>query len=244
MAAFKATLSLIPSVKSKNWRMNDQAAEAADEEFQRVRLKVLQRDNYVCAGCGFRSTRYQEVHHKDDDHANNDPKNLVTACSFCHMCQHIGLAGIKKEAALIWLPEIPQAELHHIVRNILVANRSYEQIKKDMQAQTTKVKASRFISEAANAIMDALKDRMVEAENRLGSCDPADIGEAMMLLDDVVYDKRSEFLNGIRLLPLGVRVNNGQNEMDKIVDAWTETGGPYNGLHPTTWKTIRDGVLN
>lgn len=243
MAGFKATLPLIPSVKALNWRMNDQGSEAADAEFQQVRVKVLQRDNYVCAGCGFRSTKYQEVHHRDDDHANNDPKNLITACTFCHMVQHIGLAGKNKEAVFIWLPEISQADLHHVVRNALVAKRNYEIVKKDMQAQTNKVKASRFLDEAASSIMNALMDRMAEAEQRLSS-DPLEVGDALMLLDDVVYDKRADFLSGMRLLPLGVRMNSGQNDMDKIVDGWLETGGPYNGLQPTSWQTLRDGVLS
>jgi intracellular multiplication protein IcmJ len=243
MAAFKATLPLFFSVKTKNWRMDDQDSEAADAEFKQVRNKVLQRDGYVCAGCGFRSTKYQEVHHRDDDHANNDPKNLITACSFCHMCQHIGLAGMKKEAVIIWAPEFSQADIHHIVRNALVAKRNYEIVKKDMQAQTNKVKASRFMDDAASAIMNSLMDRMEEADSRLSS-DPAIVSDALMMLDDVIYDKRADFLSGLRLLPTGQRMKNGQNEMDKIVDGWLETGGPYNGLQPTSWKTVRDGVLS
>jgi intracellular multiplication protein IcmJ len=243
MAVFKPTLNLAMSVKTKNWRMDDNNSESADAEFQQVRIKILQRDNYICAGCGFRSTRYQEVHHRDDDHANNDPKNLITACSFCHMCQHIGLAGYNKEAVVIWLPEISQADLHHIVRNALVARRSFEAIKKDMMAQTGKVKAARFLDEAASSLMHSLMDRMEEAENRLSS-DPSVIADALMMLDDLIYDKRADFLSGLRLLPLGVRKNGAQNEMDKIVDGWLETGGPYNGIQPTSWKTIRDGVLS
>ncbi len=242
MVDFKATLPLYFSVKTKNWRMDDQNSESADAEFKNVREKVVQRDKFTCAGCGFRSIKYQEVHHRDDDHANNDPKNLITACSFCHMVQHIGLAGMNKEAVIIWAPEFSQADIHHIVRNALVARRNYEIVKKDMQAQTQIVKASRFVEEAATAIMNSLMDRMEEADNRLSS-DPSVVSDALMMLDDVVYDKRADFLTGFRLLPLGVRMRNGQNEMDKIVDGWLETGGPYNGLPPASWMTVRNNIL-
>lgn len=39
-----------------------------------------------CATC--RSTLNLEVHHRDGDHTNNDPKNLATLCRVCHSDIH------------------------------------------------------------------------------------------------------------------------------------------------------------
>lgn len=75
------------------WRRDDWMAADADAEFKLVRQKVLERDEHTCRFCGFRAPKWQEVHHLDDNHHNNDPDNLVTACMFCHMVHHLGLAG-------------------------------------------------------------------------------------------------------------------------------------------------------
>ena len=40
------------------------------------------RDKHTCQICG--DWKYVEVHHKDGNHKNNDPINLITLCPFCH----------------------------------------------------------------------------------------------------------------------------------------------------------------
>jgi len=236
-------LPLVLSVKCENWRMFDKDSGEADAEFQRVRKKALDRDNQTCRFCGFRHTKWQEVHHANDDHADNRLENLITACPFCHMVQHIGLAGRNEEAVLIWLPEIPQHTLHHLVRTILVAQRSAEIVKNDPRAVAPSVRNAKEAGDVAKAAMSALRERSSLAEKRLGSCDPLEIGNAMLLLPDEVYAKRSEIFSGIRLLPLGKRWNGGEDVMAKQIDSWTETGGPYSRLQPNTWAGLMRSVL-
>ena len=78
-------------VKRKLWRKDDEHADVADAGFTPVRTEVLQRDNYPCRFCGFKAAKYQEVHHLDDNHQNNDPQNLLTVCNLCHQVHHLGM---------------------------------------------------------------------------------------------------------------------------------------------------------
>lgn len=42
---------------------------------------------WVCAECG--STDRPVIHHRDHDHSNNDPENLMCLCRSCHARLHI-----------------------------------------------------------------------------------------------------------------------------------------------------------
>jgi intracellular multiplication protein IcmJ len=239
-------LPLVLSVKAKNWRMYDDGREEADQEFQLVRKKVLQRDDYTCRFCGFKALSWMEVHHLNDDHTDNRLDNLITACQFCHMCQHIGLAGTNEEAVLIWCPEIPQATLHHIIRSCLVAERSAETIgtqgRAARQADTQKI--AKEFADGARAIRGKLRSRTAAAERYIGTSDPSELANVMLLVPDEVYDRRAEHLYGIRLLPLGVRKQGNDNKMPDIIDTWTEVGGIYAPMRPSSWSGMLASVLS
>lgn len=236
-------LDLFLSVKTTNWRMNDAESAEADAEFAKVRKAALERDKHTCRFCGFKASKWQEVHHFNDDHADNRLENLITTCPFCHMCQHIGLAGRNKEAVLIWLPEISQADLHHLVRTGLVAERSAEQIKNTPRASPAIIKAYREAADTAKSIKASFMDRQVEVEKVLGTSDPMEVGNAMLLLPDEIYSKRRDFLAGVRLYPLGRRFQGSDDIMGKQIDSWCEAGGPYSMLKPNSWLGLMKSVL-
>lgn len=231
-------LPLVLSVKATNWRMYDEDSAEADAEFKHVRLKVLERDDRTCLFCGFRAPKWQEVHHKDDDHSNNNPKNLVTACMFCHSVQHIGLAGRNKEAVLAWLPEIPQDRLHHVVRSILVVCRWADTLALDRRQRPEVIRAARGMAEAAKGLETKLRAREADAERLFGTSDPLELANILFQMPDALYAKRADFLKGLRLLPLGRRVQEGGDKMPEIIDSWLGTGGPYSNLNPRTWVSI------
>ena len=113
-------------VKKALWRRDDPTAEAGSAsargpEWESLRKKVLERDDHTCGHCGFRSEKWQEIHHKDDDHGNSRLENLETLCPWCHGCHHVGLMGVLGKARLVWCPEIPQTHLFHLVRTMGVA---------------------------------------------------------------------------------------------------------------------------
>lgn len=62
--------------------------------WQRLRQKVLQRDNFTCKSCGAKNCQLQ-VHHtsiddyrSDFDYLNADLEDLETLCARCHKAKH------------------------------------------------------------------------------------------------------------------------------------------------------------
>ena len=87
-----ALIELRAAVKAPSkWRANDAGSAQADMQFRLVRSVVLRRDRYTCRGCEAWGGRLRlQVHHRDNDHQNNSPENLVTLCVFCHAVFHAG----------------------------------------------------------------------------------------------------------------------------------------------------------
>lgn len=237
------TLPIVLSVKARNWRQNDEASEDADAAFKNVRRKALERDDNTCRFCGFRAHSWQEVHHLNDDHADNRLENLVTACIFCHMCHHIGRAGLNDEASIVWLPEISQARISHLVRSSLVAQRWAEPyITNARHGAPSLVQAAKFIADAAKSLMAKMRSREAEADRILGTSSATILAEALMGIansgSSEAYEQRAKYLHGIRLLPTGSRYAAGSDIMPKIIDTWMATGGPYAQMSPTMWQGL------
>jgi intracellular multiplication protein IcmJ len=237
MPSAPPVLPLLLSVKAANWRTTDDASGEADDEFALVRRKALQRDGYTCRFCTFKAPKWQEVHHLNDDHSDNRLPNLVTACMFCHLCQHIGLAGRNREATLAWIPEIPQDQLNHVMRAILVVERWAEQATVRREAPNMIDVAVRMAG-SAKSMRSKLMEREADAERLFRTHDPSEMANALLAMPDSLYEKRGDFLKGLRLLPLGRREKGGVDKMPEIVDVWMGTGGSFAPLPPPTWVGI------
>ena len=234
---------MIISVKCKNWRQNDIQSEESDAEFYNgPRQKALERDKYTCQCCGFRAEKWQEVHHVNDDHSDNRISNLLTVCMFCHLTQHIGLAGMNKEATLIWLPEISQPDLHHIVRAALYIKKQSEggdmggRSGFPMRGGGSDLKDAKEINQTAEKFFNILKSRAALAEEYFGFSDPSELANILLNMEDSQYNKREEFLSGLRLLPLGKRVVNGQDKMGEIIDSWSRD--TFDAMKPSIWSGL------
>jgi intracellular multiplication protein IcmJ len=239
MSNFEKENALLLSVKAYNWKMYEENGEDSDPQFQHAKKRALERDNRTCQICNFKAPKWQEVHHIDNDHSNNSLDNLATICSFCHMCQHIGLAGKNKEGVLIFLPEISQDKLHHIVRSILVAEQWSNNLindKRNFRPELTK--GAKQMKEVAESLKVKLLSRESEAERLIGTSDPLDLANVLLQMDDKIYQKRNEFLFGIRLLPNGSKFFGNLDKMLEIVKSWSETGGPYASLTPRSWHSL------
>lgn len=239
----RRSVPLVLSVKAANWRMTDSGSENADTVFRHQRKRALERDNYTCQACGFRHVKWQEVHHLDDNHANNDHDNLATLCPYCHMVQHFGLAGRNGEAVLVFMPEIAQADLHHLVRSIQFARSWSDGITRGTRGTPNidSLRTARDISDAAGTLDSELKARTADAERLIGTSDALELANILMsvsLNNPKVYDRRAEWLHGIRLLPLGVRRDGSKDVMTEMVSGWSAPGGPYSGLVPKTWMQL------
>ena len=238
----KALIPLVLSVKAANWRMDDRDSESADQEFKHVRLKALDRDDRTCRFCGFRAPKFQEIHHLNDDHHDNRVDNLVTACPFCHACQHIGLAGKSKKAVLAWIPEIPQDRLHHLVRSIYLVCHWAKGMEAEHRKHNPKViRAATEMAQGAKGLESRLLARTSEAEKRFVTSDPLELGTILHQIandNPAMYDRRAEFLTGLRLLPLSRWMEDGKDKMPDMIDSWQGTGGPYANLQPRSWKGL------
>ena len=183
----RSLLPLVLGVKRKKWRDTDEAMEI-DADFQNARKAVLLRDEHRCRFCGFNLPRYLQAHHLNDDHSNHKADNLVTACTWCHGCFHIGHRGLHQLGVLAIHPEWPakdlpeQWQLHHLVRSLMIVPEPYVPVAQDL--------IDFIYGECTNAITAWLP-----------TADPTWLGDRLLELDEDQYRNRGTFLKGIRLLP-------------------------------------------
>ena len=86
------------AIKRKTHRRDDASAAQADAEFAAARQSVLKRHGWRCVDCGWKSERRPDakqpsslqVHHLNDDHADNSEDNLAPKCALDHAYHHIG----------------------------------------------------------------------------------------------------------------------------------------------------------
>ena len=114
-------IRLIPAVKAPSaWRRDNASTALADLEFSQRRGAALRRANRRCQGCKAQCQRL-EVHHRNNDHADNSLANLIGLCRYCHAVFHAGFhqAGLGGSINSRWylaarpLPEGLQAKISH-----------------------------------------------------------------------------------------------------------------------------------
>lgn len=189
--------------------------------------KVMRRDDYACRFCGFRSLKFQRTLPCKEA---GDPPH-ATVCTFCEQCMALERTGISGAGQLIWLPEIPQVELNHLVRAIYVAaNASYP------------------VNELSKRARDALTVRRAEAKKRLGSDDPMLL--ATILRENLNDNERKGAIakiEGIRLMPGDkylVRTAKGDaNFFPQMVKYWLSSEGPYANIQPEKWPELFRAAL-
>lgn len=191
------------AVKRNSWRPAGHY-ESTQGDWQKIRAEILKRDDYRCVYCGFSASKYQEVHHLDGDHDNNIPENLVTACSFCHATQHVGLCGKEGRGLLIWLPEMSQAALNHAVRWLELGPYS-------------KPDVASHINAPKESLQKFLEYRIKVCAEKFGSSDPSSLADHLLNLTDEQYEQDVSIrLSPVRLYPVISKYSSEQK------DAWIE----------------------
>lgn len=83
--------TLYPSfAPPEKWRNSGQTKELEREKWKEFRKKILERDNYTCAYCGYKSDKYQIADHIDGNPENNAESNLQVICQMCNLIKHAG----------------------------------------------------------------------------------------------------------------------------------------------------------
>lgn len=186
-----------------------------------LKKAVFARDRDFCRCCGFVAKRYQEV--LINEGRVRDVDYMATACIFCHQCFNLDQAAVMNSGTFIWLPELTQAELHHVARDVYRGRI----IKGEVAAR-------------ARHTLDRLKARQDEARARLGTDDPGVLAEQIRGLTNT--QQRAELaarLDGIRLLPHDRRtvreVGLEFNMFPQILGYWRSREGPLTGDVPYHW---------
>lgn len=203
---------IVFSVKRKVWRQDDENMESANAEYQKKRPSVLVKGLYKCMFCGYRS-KSTEVHHLNDNHADNSDENLGIADPLCHGTQHIGQVGSQKQGVFINIDGIPQAEFNHLQRTIAVV----------LEIGTDQEKAD------ARALLQHLASRSELVSAEWGSANPSDFGNALLTLRQEDFDKRQGAFTNLALLYKPVRFL-------EYIGRWIEEN--YKSLPIKTWNQI------
>jgi intracellular multiplication protein IcmJ len=219
-----AYLRLTPGIGS----LSD-AGRILSSDMQRIsedlKNQILKRDDHSCRYCGFQSHKYQEVIFIGQKEEQK-PENYATACTFCHQCFNLEKVDRMQSGAVIWLPEIGQAALHHICRAIYVARISRGPM-----------------ADAARDAMEALLARKEEAVKRLGTDSPRTLASVLQdFLEVSEYKNRAQKLKGFRLLPLDRRIiKEGDlefNQFPQVLAYWRSKDGPFGDLPPRKWVDL------
>lgn len=91
----------------EDWR--DERRAHTTKEYMLARAQMINAypsDMLItCHFCGFPDDRFLELHHKDGNHKNYAPENLVLACSCCHRLHHLGWIATENLGRLSFIPQ-------------------------------------------------------------------------------------------------------------------------------------------
>ena len=122
------TLTLRPSVKNPRLWFPERADKTA---WNKLREKMLARDDYTCRFCGHRAEKYMQAHHVKDS-GDDSLKNLVTYCVACHAVNHFG-RNLVLGVVEIWQSPVSQVEIVRTTRAGIKAGKTLAQIKKGLK---------------------------------------------------------------------------------------------------------------
>jgi intracellular multiplication protein IcmJ len=179
--------------------------------------KALARDKYTCQCCGFRSEQYQNVAPLGG--------RLAVVCPFCDACLALDKAGQTGAGALVWLPEISQVDLNHLMRAIYVA----------------KAEKGSSLAAAATRALDALTARRAEVKRRIGSDDPLLLATVFFeSLNEAEYKARDAKLEGVRFMPFDKHIvttrTGDQDLFPRILEYWRSPEGPFAQIPVSEWE--------
>jgi hypothetical protein len=112
-----------------SWRTSADKLFLNSPEWKAIRLRILKRDNYTCAYCGFRNETGQQVNHVDGNPKNNGDKNLEVICPECHKYLHSGLwCAVKGTMKVFKRSKYPNNEIVRKSRELRIQGKTDTEI--------------------------------------------------------------------------------------------------------------------
>lgn len=194
--------SLLLQASPENWQKF--IARRLSPSFQKLAVKIWQRDRYTCQYCDFQAKDYMDVVNHDQNYSNNKAANLVTACGFCSQCFFLESIGLDDMSGgqLIFLPEISQESLNSFCHVIFSAMSSRAEYQDNAQIIYRNLKA---------------RNKPIESVLGEGGSDPRALGALLVEYQSLPQPKALQpFFKEVRLLPLQAKFN-------KQLEAWAKS---------------------
>jgi rubredoxin len=111
------------------WRTKEDDAFMRSYAWKQIRLRILKRDNYTCAYCGYRSDKGMHVNHINGNPKDNSDNNLEVICPECHMIMHSGLwCAVHKVIKVFKKSKYNQNEIISITRKLRSQGKTDDEI--------------------------------------------------------------------------------------------------------------------
>jgi len=137
-------------------------------------------------------------------------------CAVCILVRHLERPRIDDEAGLVWLPEMSQAALVCLVREIHGQLRA---------AGEGLCDSSAILGAAAlHYVRSALDGRAALAAEYLGTDRPSELAHVLGRMPRAIYERRHRLLGGLRVLPAGHFFVGTADVYPTIVDSWLIAG--------------------
>lgn len=171
--------------KAGNWQKFHE--RTLSNNYDKIKSVIMQRDQSHCAYCSYPSEK-NELVNKDHNYANNQPDNIVLACSLCRQVVLFDGHGLTDNfgGRVIFLPEIRQIDLNHFMRTLFAT----------MQRQPS------FKSRLSDILIN-LEERKDEVEKIFGKTSSQSRFFSQGLLDTMIDEKKiqHELVKSLKFLP-------------------------------------------
>ncbi|MDE2674059.1 MAG: HNH endonuclease signature motif containing protein [Paracoccaceae bacterium] len=164
--------------------------------------EILERDGGRCTDCRIAIPGYMEIHHKNHDHRDFSPENLVPICPFCHRIRHPvradGLAS-EPEVELIWWPRISKGQLTNLAWCLFYFHHKEEQVEEVDDRRLVHGVSSPVIDQLVGEIREELQGRNRQALKIIDNLSIATLFETAWRLEEDPGE-----WEGLRLFPAGI----------------------------------------
>ena len=131
------------------------------------------------------------------------------ACVPCHLVLHLDRPHIDVEAVLGWIPEISQAALNRIIRELHC--RLHESA-----GRSSADRGPHYVSRAIN-------ERVGAAAEILGSSQPSELAQSLALLSPAAYAERHRLLGGVRVMAAGHFFVDDADVYPEVLAGWCQS---------------------